>query len=124
MNSPVTPSEGAHYKTSKQPMKKCPPSIELKAFSAPKLSAGEVGRCRRLCFEGAPAKAQEFAAKRRLSGLRFGRLIGLVLRLEDDPFVEFCKGELNLDFRQGENGVGDQDFVRPCIARAGEDESV
>ena len=73
-------------------------------FTGDKISAREVERRRRL-LQGAPAKAQELAARRRLSGLGFGRLIGLVLRLEDDAFVEFRKGELDLDLRQGENRV-------------------
>ncbi len=38
--------------------------------------------------------------------------------LEGDPFVELGQGELDLDLRQDENGVGDQDFMRPCIAGA------
>ena len=85
-------------------------------FTGDKISAREVERRRRLLQ--APGEGAELAARRRLSGLGFGRLIGLVLRLEDDAFVEFRKGELDLDLRQGENQVGDHDFVRPCIARA------
>ena len=111
----MTPSEGGHYKPSKQPMNKGPPTVESVQRAR---IFGEGGRTLPTLASGAPAKAQELAARRRLSGLGFGRLIRLVLRLEDDPFVEFRKGELNLDLRQGENGVGDQDFVRPCIARA------
>ena len=70
-------------------------------------------------LKGAPAKGGRAGGEEKVSGLGFGRLIGLVLRLEDDPFVDFRKGDLNLDLGQGENGVGDQDFARPCIARAG-----
>jgi hypothetical protein len=43
------------------------------------------------------------------------------LRLEDDPFVEVRKGELDADLWKGENGIFDQDFVRPCVAGAGVD---
>jgi hypothetical protein len=89
--------------------------LSVESVQRAKISAREVERCRHL-LQGAQAKAQELAARRSLSGLGCGRLIRLVLRLEDDPFVEFRKGELDLDLRQGENRVGDQDFVCPRLA--------
>ena len=110
----VTPSEGVHYKPSAAAHEKGP--LNFEAFSGPKF-AREVGRCRRL-LQG-PARRN--ATRKRSGGLAFGGLIGVLLRLEDDPLVEFGKGELDVDLRQGENGVGDQDFVRPCLAGAGVD---
>ena len=59
-----------------------------------------------------------------LSRLGFGGPIELVLPLEVDPFVELGKGELDRDLWQGENGIGDQNFVDPYFAGAGIDDSV
>ena len=50
-----------------------------------------------------------------------GRLVAVLLRFEDDALVELGERQRDSDLRQGENGVGDQDFVRPGIAGAGVD---
>ena len=50
-----------------------------------------------------------------------GRLVAVLLRSEDDALVELGERQRHSDLRKGENGVGDQDFVRPGIAGAGVD---
>src|SRR5271166_1120893 len=50
-----------------------------------------------------------------------GRLVAVLLSFEDDALVELGERQRHSDLRQGENGVGDQDFVRPGIAGAGVD---
>ena len=55
------------------------------------------------------------------SGLAFRCLIGVLLGFEDNAFVEFGEGKFDPDLGEGENGVCDQDFVRPRLARAGVD---
>ena len=64
----------------------------------------------------AVARWKSLAARSRLCGLGFGRLVGLVLRLEDDPLAKFGEGKFDADLWKGENGLGDQDFVRPNLA--------
>ena len=46
-----------------------------------------------------------------------------LLRFEDDALVELRERQRNCDVRKSENGVGDQDFVRPGIAGAGVERS-
>ena len=48
------------------------------------------------------------------SGGLFGRRLVLIQTvLEDDPFVELGKRDFDADLRKGQNGVRDQDFMRP-----------
>ena len=48
-----------------------------------------------------------------------GRLVAVLPRFEDDAFVEFGERKFDPDLGEGEEGVGDQDFVRPCPRRSG-----
>jgi hypothetical protein len=61
-------------------------------------------------------KGASALGSRGLSAFGPWRLIRLVLLRVGDPFVELGERELDPDLRQGENGAGDQDFVRPCVA--------
>jgi len=50
--------------------------------------------------------------------------MNVALRFEDNPRVEFGEGEFDPNLRNGENGIGDKDFVCPHVAAAGVDDGV
>ncbi len=69
----------------------------------------------------APATAQgrpyrDATNKTGSGGLAFRCLIGVLIGFEDNAFVEFGEGKFDPDLGEGENGVGDQDFVCPRLA--------
>ena len=56
------------------------------------------------------------AKKSRSGGLAVGGPVGVLLRLKDNAVVQLGERQRDADLWKGKNGVGNQDFVCPCLA--------
>ena len=106
----MTPSRGVHCEPSRWRREKGPLNVE--AFNGPNMSEGGLT---------APATAQgqqhrDATNESGSGGLAVGGPVEILLRLKDNAFVEFGEGKFDPDLGEGENGVGDQDFVCPRLA--------
>jgi hypothetical protein len=104
----VTPSEGVHCGTPRSRLEKSP--LNFEAFNGPGI--GEEGRT-----PPDPSPTCYNATKKSGSGgLPVGGPVGVLLRLKHNAVVELGERQFDADLREGENGVGDQDFVCPRLA--------
>ncbi len=86
--------------------------LNIEAFNGLHMSAGGV-------TASATAQGRPYCDatnKTGSGGLAFRCLIGVLIGFEENALVELGEWQFDADLRQGENGVGDQDFVCPRLA--------